>query len=46
MSGGFTRACAMASAFLALMFLAAVTLGVFAPTARPGGERPHLAQGR
>lgn len=46
MSGGLTRACAMASAFFALVFFFAVTLGAFAPPARTAGERPHIAQGR
>jgi hypothetical protein len=46
MSGGLTRACAMASAFFALAFFFAVTLGAFAPPARSTGDRPHMAQGR
>jgi hypothetical protein len=46
MSGGLTRACAMASAFFALIFFFAVTLGAFAPSARSTGDRPHIAQGQ
>jgi hypothetical protein len=46
MSGGLTRACAMASAFFALIFFFAVTLGAFAPSARSTGDRPHVAQGQ
>ena len=46
MSGDMTRVCAMASAFFALIFFFAVTLGAFAPQARSAGERPHIAQGR
>jgi hypothetical protein len=46
MSGDMTRVCAMASAFFALVFLFAVTLGAFAPPARSTGDRPHVAQGR
>src|SRR5262249_2585162 len=46
MSGGLTRACAMASAFFALIFFAAVTLGAFAPPARSTAGWPHIAQGR
>jgi len=46
MSGDLTRVCAMASAFFALVFFVAVTLGAFAPQARSVGDRPHVAQGR
>ena len=46
MSGGLTRACAMASAFFALIFSFAVTFGAFAPPGRSMSDRPHIAQGR
>jgi hypothetical protein len=46
MPGGLTRACAMASAFFALIFFAAVTFGAFTPPARSMADKPHIAQGR
>jgi len=46
MPGGLTRTCAMASAFFALIFLAAVTFGAFAPPTLSVGGKPHLAQGQ
>ena len=46
MSGTLARACAMASACLALLFFFAITFGAFSPPPRSTAERPHIAQGQ